>query len=292
MLQLQTQAKRQGVTADADVLAAAYLGGRDNLVAEQVSGFAGVAGGSNVATSAQPSYAGLDSYARYLDSTGRAGAGLELWKMSAANAEKTPELSSAAASMLAQAALDRAITESCTVALAIVDEVRAMPKGPAATFNSAMAAALCGDQTYAEKSIAALRQAFPQNTAITQDWVPELRAAAEIGVNEPGKALQELAAVKEDGRAPFPPYLRGLASIALGQTTLAIDDFQNVLGSRGSAWSIAGTLYPMTEIDIARAYAVDKDKVDSAAAYRAFLASWSDADRVQPLMKESLARSR
>jgi serine/threonine protein kinase/tetratricopeptide (TPR) repeat protein len=290
-LQLEALARHKRVMADAGALAAEYMSGKEGPAMEQVSATS-IAAGSGASTSAEISYAKLENYGRYLDSTGRLIASFELWRMSAGTAEKRPELSSTAASMLAQGALDRAFAESCTVALAMVDELRAMPKGPAASFNTGMAAALCGDQTYVEKLIAELQQEFPQNTAVVQYYLPELRAAADLGVNEPGTALQILTAVEQNNRTPLTPYLRGLARLALGQTALAVGDFQSVLGRRGAAWSIGGTLYPMAEIELARAYWIGRDKNDSVTAYRRFLASWGEADRHQPLMAEALARSK
>jgi serine/threonine protein kinase/tetratricopeptide (TPR) repeat protein len=290
-LQLEALARHKRVMADAGALAAEYMSGKEGPAMEQVSATS-IAAGSGASASAEISYAKLENYGRYLDSTGRLIASFELWRTSAGTAEKRPELSSTAASMLAQGALDRAFAESCTVALAMVDELRAMPKGPAASFNTGMAAALCGDQTYVEKLIAELQQEFPQNTTVVQYYLPELRAAADLGVNEPGTALQILTAVEQNNRTPLTPYLRGLARLALGQTALAVGDFQSVLGRRGAAWSIGGTLYPMAEIELARAYWIGRDKNDSVAAYRRFLVSWGEADRHQPLMAEALVRSK
>ncbi len=281
-LQLEAQARREGVVADAGALAAGYMSGKDDVM-EQASGGA---------TSTEMSYARLDRYGRYLDGTGRLSASFALWRTSAAGAEKTPELSSTAASLLAQGALDRAFAESCTVSLAMVDELRGMPKGPAASFNTGMAAALCGDQTYVEKLVAELQQEFPLNTTVVQYYLPEMRAAAELGVNEPGTALQLLTAVGQNDRRLLTPYLRGLARLAVGQTALAVNDFQTVLAHRGAAWMVGGTLYPMAEVELARAYWSGRDKNDSVAAYRRFLVSWGEADRHQPLMTEALARSK
>ena len=292
VLQLVAEAKRKGVVADGGALAAAYLGGRDGVLAEQGSGAAAFAAGSEAPHRTAVSYAKLESYGRYLDSTGRLGAGLEMWRLAAARAERTPELSSAAGSMLAQAALDRALVESCTVALALAEQLREMPKGPVASFHTAMAAALCGDQTYAQKTITAMQHEFPENTAVMREYVPELRAAAAIGVNEPGRALQGMTTGEGDDGTAMLPYLRGLASAALGQTTLARSDFEAVLGRRGGAWELGGTLYPMAEIGMARTYAADRDKTASTAAYRRFLVTWEVADRRQPLVKEALARSK
>ncbi len=130
--------------------------------------------------------------------------------------------------MLAQAALDRALTENCKVALMLVDELKSLAIGPAASFNAGMAAALCGDQLYSEKTVVRLQQSYPQNTAMTQYYVPQLQAAAEIGVNQPAKALDSLVALRQYDEMSLTPYLRGMANAAVGQMPEAILDFQAV----------------------------------------------------------------
>ena len=287
-LQLEAHARREGVVTEAGALAAGYMAGKENVVAKEIEEISEDAPKEG----ARASYAKLDRYGRYLDGTGRLGAAFEVWRTSAASAQRTPDLSSAASAMLAQGALDRAFAEKCTVALAMVDELRGMAKGPNASFNTALAAALCGDQTYADKSVVQLLQQFPQSTAVTQWYVPELRAATDLGVNEPGKALQELIAAGQNDRSPLTAYLRGLARLALGQSGAAIGDLNTVLAHRGFAFTLGGTLYPMAEINLARAYSNGRDRSDSVAAYRRFLVLWAEADRGQPLMTEALARSR
>jgi serine/threonine-protein kinase len=178
------------------------------------------------------------------------------------------------------------------VALEMVDEVHSLPKGPVASFNAGMAAALCGDQTYAEEIVVELRRDFPQNTAVEQYYVQELQAAEEIGGNEPAKALPELIALGQYDSISLVPYLRGMARAAVGQTPLAIDDFQDILARRGAAFSLGGTLYSMAEMRVARAYASSGDKVDSVAAYQRALAMWEEPDEQEPLMMEASSRSR
>jgi len=292
VLQLQAQAKRQGVAAEDDVLAAAYMSGKSNVLAEQLAVTASYLSGDASAKKFEVSYSDLDRYGTYLDSTGRADAGLQLWRTSADQAKGTQELSSTAASLLGQGALDRAITENCTVALALVSQVKDMLKGPTADFNTAMAAALCGDQTYANKAIAELQQKFPENTLATKDYIPALRAAAELGVNEPAEALRALGPARGDDRAALTPYLQGLAYMALGKPAPATNDFLIVLNRRGASWTTAGTLYPMAQINAARAYAAEGDKGDSVEAYKRFLALWSAGDPRQPLMREAIRKSR
>src|SRR5260370_28585025 len=194
--------------------------------------------------------------------------------------------------MLAQGALNRALMENCTVALEMVDDVKGLPKGPVASFNAGMAAALCGDQPYAKKTIAALQRDYPQSTAVTQYYVPQLRAAAEIGVNEPEQALDMLITLEQYDQISLTPYLRVMPNAALGQMQTAILDFQIAQAHRGSSLLLSGNVYPMAELGVARAYAASRGKTDSVEAYRRFLTLWKEADRGQPLLLEALAKSK
>ncbi|WP_158791617.1 serine/threonine-protein kinase [Granulicella sp. L60] len=259
-LQLDAQARRLGVLPAGLTLTAGYLNGREDIVTEETNALRVGISGESSAGDGQLSYADLDNYGLYLDATGEMDAGLELWITAADSAARMPELASAQAYLLAQGALDRALTDSCTVALKMVNDLRDLPKGPVASVNAGIAAALCGDQTYAEKTVAELLRDFPRNTAVAQYYVPELEAAASIGVNEPERALPGLISVRQYDQISLASYLRGLAHVAMGQMPLAADDFQDVLARRGTDAMLGGTLYPMAQMRAARAYATSADK--------------------------------
>ncbi|MEO6982166.1 MAG: serine/threonine-protein kinase [Edaphobacter sp.] len=280
-LQLAAQAQRNGVASGGSVLAAAYLGGHEDVVAREVS-----------AVQSSASDRQLVSYGLYLDNTGQLSAGEALWRATAARAGSVSELASAQASMIALAALDRALAESCSGALKLAGEVKGMVRGPVASFNAGLAAGLCGDRPYAQKTIVELQQNFPYVTAVAQYYVPELQAAADIGVNEPANALQLLIGIGEYDRVSIAPYLRGLAHVEAGQMPAADFDFQTVLAHRGSAFTMGSSVYPMAEIGVARAAAASHNKADSVAAYQRFITLWAGADKSDPLMKEALAKSK
>jgi serine/threonine-protein kinase len=290
---LKLQAKRLGVAREEGGLSGGPSQETDTVRGNEGVAAAGPAAAADAAkldlamTFAQQTSRGL-----YLDNAGRMAEGLEVWRAAAAKAAETPELGSTQASVLAQGALDHALIESCTVALELANEVRSLPQGPMASFHAGMAAALCGDKTYAEKTVAGLRQRYPQNTMVARSYVPELEAAAEIGVNEPAKALEVLADVKAPDQRSLAPYLRGLAHAAVGQMPSAAADFQTVLAHRGIALVLGSNVYPMAEIGVARAYAASGDKPESVVAYRRFLALWGDADQDQPRVREALAKSK
>jgi serine/threonine-protein kinase len=291
-LQLEAQAEHVGVLPDQNALIADYLAGKEDATAARVNAMQVAFAGTTTTNGAPITRAELYQYGLYLDSVGKTGAGSELWRVTAAVAGSVPELASTQASMLAQGALDRALVESCTVALEIVADVKRLPKGPIASFNAGMAAALCGDRPYAEKTIEALQQGYPQNTAVAEYYVPQLQAAAEIGVNEPEKALDTLVALEQYDQISLTPYLRGMANAGLGQMNAAILDFQIAQAHRGSSLLLSGNVYPMAELGVARAYAASRDKTDSVEGYRRFLMLWKDADRGQPLLVEALAKSK
>ena len=222
-LQLKAQAEHAGLVLEGNTLAVGYLAGREDIVAAQSSAIDSADPGF-----AQTSFASLYNYGNYLDNTGRTIAGAALWKAAAARAASIPGLASTAAAMLAQAALNRALTENCTVALEMVNEGMDLSAGPVASFHAGMAAALCGDQPYAEKVATELQQAYPESNVVTQSYVPLLQAAAEIGMNEPAKALQSLVTLSPADPMPLTPYLRGMADATLGDLSAATVDFQEV----------------------------------------------------------------
>ena len=268
VLELESQAGHLGVASSTNVLTAAYLDGREDLVAVQERELQAALVEPTMGNRARVTYADLYDYGLYLDNTDKKNAALDLWRSAAANAGDEVELSGTQAYLLAQGALDHALAESCPVALAMVEEGKGLPKGPVASFNAGMAAALCGDQPYAVKTALILQQYFPRNTTVAQNYTPELMAAAAIGINEPGKAIPNLDASGHYDQTLFAAYLRGMAHTALSQTPQAILDFQAVLARRGEASMQDGDLYPMAGISVARNYKNSRAQPERAEAYR------------------------
>ncbi len=291
-LQLEAQAERVGVAAGGYALTSGYLADKADVIAEQGNAMQVAVAGMADAGGTRATYAELYRYGLYLDNTGRTDEALELWKSAAARARATPEFASTQASMLAQGALDRALMENCTVALQLIDEAKDLPKGPVATFNSGLTSALCGDQASAEKASEGLLKRYPKSTAVAQYYVPELEAAAEIGVNEPEKAVDSLTALEDYDQMSLSAYLRATANAALGQMPAAVRDFRIVLAHRGMALIMGNTAYPMAEIGTARIQAMDRNKKGSVESYRRFLTLWHDAEQSQPLIAEASSKSK
>ncbi|MEI9980411.1 MAG: serine/threonine-protein kinase [Edaphobacter sp.] len=282
-LQMKAQAEHTGLVFEGSTLAAEYLKDGEDAVATPKRGAA--------PDLAQMDFEALYDYGNSLDSSGRLRAGAELWRGAAARAASIPGLASTESAMLAQGALNRALVENCTAALEMVGETKDLAMGPIARFHAGMAAALCGDQPYGEKMAAALQRDYPQSNIVAQSYVSLLQAAGAVGINEPTKALESLATLNANDQAPMVPYLRGMARAALGDTQSAILSFQEAQARRGAAQLWAGSVYPTAELDIARAYTLERDRSSSIASYGRFLALWKEADQEQPLLREALAKT-
>ena len=174
VLHLESQSQRLGVAASGSSLAAAYLAGKNYVVAREVGA---------VRRDGTTGYGRLADYGLYLDNTDQMAAGSAVWRSEAGG--QLSDASGAKAYLLAQGALDRALTDSCGEALTMVREMKDLARGPVASFNAGIAAGLCGDRAYAEKAWADLLQSYPQNTAVMQYYVPDLEAAAELGARDP-----------------------------------------------------------------------------------------------------------
>lgn len=283
-LQLEAQAQRAGIASGENILATAFLAGKPGMVAKQAP----------TLLPAHPEQAAnlpLLSYGLYLDNTGQIATGTAFWNAAASTLATVPPLTSAPATLLAQSALDRALSEHCGEALTLAAQVERLDRGPLASFHAGAAAALCGDKPFADREASELQQRFPQNVAVTQHYLPELKAANFIGINEPSKALDLLLTIADNDQASLAPYLRGMAHAAVGQFPVAVVDFQNVLSHRGLDFAM-GNIYPMAEIGLARAAAANHDKANSTAAYQKFLTLWPNADKNEPLIKEALAKTK
>jgi serine/threonine protein kinase/tetratricopeptide (TPR) repeat protein len=285
-LQLQEQAQRLGVIPGGTTLAATYLSGNAAKLQQETAAILIMsAGGSG----SQESYGRLADYGLYLDNAGRMAAGAAFWRLAAAEAGASSVSDAAQPYLLAQGALDRALTRTCSQSAGFASDAE---KGLIASFNAGMASALCGDKAAAERAITALKQAFPHSTAVTGYYVADLQAAMALSANDPKGALTALAQAAPYDDVSLTPYLRGLAHLASGDARLAVADFQMIVDHRGAAFIGGSNVYPMAQIGLARAYGALGDQANSKAAYRRFGALWQSGDPGQALLGEVLAKGR
>ncbi len=181
------------------------------------------------------------------------------------------------------------------------DALLAMPftKDREVEYGVALALSLAGDPVQAQKLTDDLEQRYPQDTSVRFSYLPTLHAVLAIDRGDPLKAIESLqiAAPFELGTqrstfhgnfgALYPIYMRGNAYLANHQGSQAIAEFQKVLGHRGIV--VSDPIGAVAHLQLARAYALNGDKVKAKAAFEDFLSLWQSADVDIPILKQAKA---
>jgi eukaryotic-like serine/threonine-protein kinase len=148
------------------------------------------------------------------------------------------------------------------------------------------ALARTGDVARAESIAAELAKENPSNTMVNSFDLPVIRAALEIGRNNPAKAVEILQPVipfdLANQRGMLSTYQRGRAYLALHKGSEAVAEFQKIVDHPGVVLnSITGAL---AKLGLARAYAAEGDPAKARVAYQDFFALWKDADAGVPIL--------
>jgi serine/threonine-protein kinase len=249
-LQLEAQVKQLGLPPTRMRLAAAYLAGREDVIAEETGSFRDRLRARHTEAPAM-----VAEYGLYLDNAGRLDEAD--WDSAVAATGDVAELTSARAYLFAERAFDRALSEDCPKALAAVRASEALPGGAASRFRTGMAAALCGDRANAEQVILALEQLRPESTGagVTHYGPPELEAALAISERNPDRALDLLGEVQPQDELALVSYLRALAYDEKGDVAQVKVNLSAVMEHRGSVFLAGSNLYPVARSRLIRASA-------------------------------------
>jgi len=99
------------------------------------------------------------------------------------------------------------------------------------------ALAMCGDAAQAEKLAGETSKLFPNGIVWNSVQLPEIRAAIELQLNQPAKAVELLASASPYERAyPEAVYLRDLAYLRLRKGVEAVAEFRKILDHNGASW--------------------------------------------------------
>ena len=85
----------------------------------------------------------------------------------------------------------------------------------------------------------------------------------------------------------YPIYVRGKAYLAAHRGKEAVAEFQKILDHRGVV--LNQPLGALAYLEIARAYAMQGDKVNAGGMYREFFDLWKNADSDIPALKQAKA---
>jgi eukaryotic-like serine/threonine-protein kinase len=158
--------------------------------------------------------------------------------------------------------------------------------------KAARVIALNGQSLEAQRIIDHLLRENSSDTFLNAVDAPLVLAASQLGSGHAARALRTLEPVSpyEFGwrTADFlPDYLRAMAYLKLQRPLKAAAEFKAVLEHRGVD-PIAAT-WEMSQLGLARAYAMQGDKAKARAAYRDFFTLWKYADSDIPVLTEAKA---
>ena len=147
-----------------------------------------------------------------------------------------------------------------------------------------------GDAAKSESLLESAMRDAPDNRFVQAMVAPQLRAMQQLARGQASEAVSTLEQVRgyEFGQGPravtaTPSFFRGLAYMKLHDGARAAAEFQRVLDHRGAvSWGIE---YPLSQLDLGRAYVMQGDTAKARTAYQDFFALWKDADPDVPILK-------
>ncbi|HEY8458741.1 MAG TPA: protein kinase, partial [Blastocatellia bacterium] len=150
--------------------------------------------------------------------------------------------------------------------------------------------ALCGAAERAQSLSGDLARKFPLNTMYNSVWLPLTRATLELKRGSKAgtdKAVQLLQPARQYEAANFfrPVWMRGQAYLQAKNGPLAAAEFQRIIEHRG--WDPLSPLWPLANLGLARAAALQGDVEKSRQAYENFFRLWADADQDLPVLIEA-----
>ena len=159
----------------------------------------------------------------------------------------------------------------------------------------ALAFARAGEIEQAKKLADAIDHESPLNTTIQNYYLPTIRAAIKLHVNDPASAVEILQPVLKYDLAfsessfdnLYPAYIRGLAYLQMRYGRLAAAEFQKLFDHPG----IVGTRVTgaLAHLQLARAEKMMGDQAAARKSYEDFLTLWKDADSDIPILKQAKA---
>ena len=132
---------------------------------------------------------------------------------------------------------------------------------------------------------------YPDDTLLNELDTPLTLAASQLSLGQADAALRTLDRVKpfEFGKVAefLPNYIRALTYLRLRRPEDAAGEFSAILAHRGV--SPLSPILVVSQLGLARAYAMQRDAAKSRAAYEALLAEWKNADPDLPFLKQAKA---
>jgi len=166
-------------------------------------------------------------------------------------------------------------------------EALALPLNRYERGSVAFAYALIGDGPQSRRILDDVVKEYPDDTTIKYSIAPTVETFNLIHQNKAAEAIALLDPAQKYELAAriavfWVLYARGSAYLQLHDGREAAAEFQKILDHRGL--NITSGLYPLAELNLARAYLLEGDTARARTAYQDFFALWKDADHDVPVL--------
>jgi eukaryotic-like serine/threonine-protein kinase len=151
--------------------------------------------------------------------------------------------------------------------------------------------ALSGQSVEAKRIMDGLLRENPLDTLLNAVDAPLVLATIQMESGNPDEALRTLEPIKpfEFGTHAYfyPNYLRARIYLKVRKPRDAASEFKAILEHRGV--TLLDPTWKLSQLGLARAYALQGDSAQAKTAYQDFFALWKDADPDIPILKEAKA---
>jgi len=158
----------------------------------------------------------------------------------------------------------------------------------------ALALARSGQTEEAGKLADQISAERPEDTLVQNYLAPTIRAAIKLQQDDPAAAIDLLRGTAKYDLAwtdsfdfVYPPYIRGLAYLKLGDGKSAAAQFQKLIDNRGL--TLRHVIGPLAWLQLGRAQKMMGDEAAARKSYETFLDLWKNADTDIPIYGEAKA---
>ena len=164
----------------------------------------------------------------------------------------------------------------------------AISQSPNVKLSVAIALALAGEDAKAQALAGQVAKSRPLDTLVQSVAVPTIQAIIETGHGNAAKAIELLESARPYDRVDAETrFTRANAYLKANRASDAVQEYQAIIALKNI--NPANPVLSLAHLGLARAYALQGDKVKARTTYQDFLALWKDADPDLPILKEAKA---
>lgn len=229
---------------------------------------------------------GIEKRLAYYD--GKVAAGRKLLAQEIAASQSTGTRKNAVSDMVCEGAVRESFLGNQDWAKKMALQSVSLAQSGDKKAATALALALVGEVDRSMQMLDEVARALPESTYARFIYGPSIRGAVALQKKDPITAIEELRVAEPFDLADLKiPYLRAQAYLASGQGPAAAAEFQKILDHRGTA--NIDVMVALSQLGVARAYAISFQPEKAKAAYQDFFATWKDADPDVPILKQAKA---